>query len=84
MKLKLNAILLFSLAGLGLATPVTTDEKVLATRGNNTAFDNDGSLVAHPPCMPNGDCPRNYGCRNGWCWCLPYHTRDCYGPPPNM
>jgi hypothetical protein len=43
MKMKLNAILLFSLIGLGLATPVTMDgdEKVLAARSNSTSL---------PPC----------------------------------
>ncbi|KAF7128523.1 hypothetical protein CNMCM5793_003311 [Aspergillus hiratsukae] len=84
--MKLNAILFFSLIGLGLglATPVIIDgdEKSLVARGNNTVLDTDGTLEPHPRCDANGDCPRYFGCRNGWCWCLPYHSRDCQ--PPKM
>ncbi|GFF74085.1 hypothetical protein IFM61606_02480 [Aspergillus udagawae] len=80
--MKLNAILLFSLIGLGLATPVTVDGNLTA-RGDNTDLDNDGSLTKHPRCDANGDCPRYFGCRNGWCYCLPYHMQDCQ-PPRQM
>ncbi|RHZ65986.1 uncharacterized protein CDV56_109164 [Aspergillus thermomutatus] len=70
--MKLNAILLFSLFGLGLATPVTTDDH-LAARGDNADLNNDGSFIPHPKCDANGQCPQYFGCRNGYCYCLPYH-----------